>query len=317
MPLPALPALDISMDVSLPKGDPAHFISAVERLAPHQGVWVKGDGTRQPLSRVIAEEAVEGVARMYNTNRYLEKKAPRRGAVLKKIDKLKRHLDFVARELSGMDELVARIIYGEALRRSKQPDRLRIFEAADVQGLQKNGASQSAWGDRVARLSQTLGILAAELPSEWERQGYALKDKGCKQNHFTETEGTANWRLRTDALEIYNAFKPGKATGTAEGDLHHFVNEIFEYATGRETNDGIIRPLRDIVRPTREENQIHARNDEIFNELENMAPGKTIEFLTRAELKKMSELHAELDRNRARSAELSKVTWPHAPMSAL
>jgi len=141
-----------------------------------------------------------------------------------------------------------------------------------------------------------------------------VNDPGAKRNHFTELEGTAKWRLLTDALFAFERFRPGEATGTEEGDLHQFVNEVYEYATGKEPNDGLLRPLRDLIRPTREQDALEKRNDEILKELEALAVGKTIDLMSQAELKRNCELHKEFRCNSNRIAELTKITWPHSPL---
>ena len=314
MQFSGLPAVKIPMRVSRPKGSRTRFDAAVARLAPYQGTWTKSDRTRQKLSRQLAEDMVEGIARRYNTNVYLEGTAPRSSAVIKKLRKLKRRSDALARELREVTELNARIVCHEARIRSGTRSRATIFEAADISGLIPDGRRASSWDRRVSSLSKALEILSKEVPVQWERQGRAVMDKGAKRNHYTESEGTAKWRLLTDGLYVYGIFKPGQATGTEENDLHQFVNEIFEYAVGKEPKNGLLRPLRDLIKPTREENHICARNDELREELDKLAPGKTIDLMSEEELKKCSQIHQELHRNFERQAELSRITWPHAPL---
>jgi hypothetical protein len=313
MPLPKLPALNIPERVSLPKGSREHREAAVARLAPHQGIWIRDDGTRQKLSLKFAVQCVEGIARMYNTNLYLERHSPRSSAVLKQIDRIKSRTDGLAQELNQLTYLTARIIYGETEARSRKPARAALFEAADIAGIVPSGRTQSAWTRRLSALSKTLQILAQELPQDWERRGLSVQDKGAKRTHFTELEGTAKWRLLTDSFHVYEGFKPGEGTGTEEGDLHHFVNEIFEYATGKEPKDGLLRPLRDLLKPTREQDALNRRNQEILDELEAIAPGKTIDLMSEAELERSNELHKELSRNFKRRAELTRITWRHTP----
>src|SRR4029079_14622334 len=96
--------------------------------------------------------------------------------------------------------LSARVIYGEALARCKRSkSRERLFEAANLFGLMAEGRSTSPWSRQVSALTTALGLLSVELPTDWEKRGYAVKDKGSKRNHFTETEGTAKRRFLTDA----------------------------------------------------------------------------------------------------------------------
>lgn len=314
MSLPPLPLLNVPANVSRPKGSRVLFEGAVARLAPYKGERVLANGMRKKMSESIARKSVEGIARMYNTNKYLEKQSPRSAAVILKIKNWKRRSESLLRELKGTNPITARLIYGEARRRSTRPQTAKLFSAANVAGLLSEGRTPPAWHLRVSSLVKILDVLERGLPKEWEREGHAIRDKGGKRSHFIESEGTAIWRLGTDALEMFNVFKSGEATGTEEGDFHQFVNEIFEYATGREANDGIFRTLRHLIKPTREEHEIERRNDEILKELESMAPGKTIEYFTEEQLKRHAELHAELHENFDRRAELSKITWPHAPL---
>lgn len=306
-PPPRLPKLKIPAEVSRPKGSSKFFEKALKRLTPYTGTWTSSKGRKYSLSEQWARREIESVARVYNTNRYFEDNAPRSPAIFKKLQKLKVCVAKLQKELEGIDYLTSRVIVGEASISSQQHEGSE-FDFSEMRGFLVDDSGSSAWCERVTRLNACLAVMVKDIPCRWAGAGRDIRDKGAKRNHFIETAGTAKQQLLRDTLHIYRTFKPGQDSGTEGSDLHQFIDEIIEYATGKQPSEGIIRPLRDLLTATREEDRLGARIDELFETLDRY---KEIASLSKQEKRARTLHEKELLRCFMKLRELTWITWPH------
>jgi len=296
--------------VSAPRGSKHFLANAVQRLAPHEGIWIKDDGTKQQLSKDLAIELLHSVARRYNTNSYLASRADRFSAIVRKLKAIEKHADRLAQELRDLKDVTATVIFNAAELSRTTKTSNKIIDQADMAAIVPRGRRSSAWARRASSLSRTTLLVRELLERDRRGGGKGNKDKGGNVNHFTEDQGTPYWALFTDAIYIYEGFKPGKATGTEHGDLHLFVDELLEYATGREPKS-TIRPLRKLLVATREQERRHARSQAINAELEEMLVKTDSD--PNPDLTRFVQLSEEFRENEKAYAALTSKTWPHRP----
>src|SRR3954447_26250426 len=125
-----LRAIRVPKGVSEPRGSRERLTAAVRRLAPHKGVWIKDDGSKQILSEELAIELLDSLARRYNTNTYLTAHAERYSSIDRRLKKLATHAAVLANDLSDLGELTATVIFNEALRSCRSKARSKIIERA-------------------------------------------------------------------------------------------------------------------------------------------------------------------------------------------
>jgi hypothetical protein len=59
-------------------------------------------------------------------------------------------------------------------------------------------------------------------------------DKGGRKNVFGKMFGSPRELLAREGLSLFDLFSEKKGTGYDGGPFHQFLNDVFEYATGRD-----------------------------------------------------------------------------------
>jgi hypothetical protein len=224
---------ECSDEVKKPK-KPGHLPVAVDRLGPFEfrtetearrhGLLVQlPDGEPRGCSRELAKELVNDVAWRFNTEQHLARHAPRFAHVLRRYEVIRDKAFELADALEALDD-IGRF---ELLRNSLKSESKSLLEDpahglyAEWIGQLRNRALY------VERVRQTL------INRRKEKNREAV-DRGGNTNLWKEYQGAPTWGLVCDALTVFNLFKFGKATTYAAGAFQQFVNDVFEFATGRQ-----------------------------------------------------------------------------------
>jgi hypothetical protein len=191
---------------------------------------------------------------------------------------------------------------------------------ANIEGLPRPvpqyGGRSSQWLQQLESLSYYIKEKLEVATHSRSAEGRGPSDTGGNTNLWKETFGPAAWSLVTDALRLFDIFKPGQATGTEGGSFHNFVLAIYEYATGKEgeehakVNDWI----KKIVKPTRLDRALEIEEDRL--RAEEIAIFKGRGPLTEAQNNRLGEIALRLNEIHKQRVELWKDTWPDCTCKA-
>jgi hypothetical protein len=231
-------------------------------------------GTRLGISRELALELIEDIARRFNEEMFLCRDAPRLKDVVNNLIELQQMAAAFAAKLSSLDDLTRHVLAEAAKGQEKKLQQL--MTEADVASLPAPEADERdpcAWVTRLDAISSYFDAARGCFQQQREKQGRQLKDVGGNTNLWKEEAGSPRWGLVYDALQIYEMFHPEKAKATVGGKFHEFVLQLFEYTTGREGADHakIDDWVKKLVKVHRDEKQLRLRQLALDAECEEIA----------------------------------------------
>jgi hypothetical protein len=296
------------------------FAHQTQAEALKHGAYFEHNGQRLGISRALASELVEDVARRFNTEKYLERGAPRFKHVMERLNEKKRLVDALIAHMESDDDITRHELQNVGTGTEHQEQFRALMEAADVKALPRvstdETASGTSWVDRLKSLSSYIDTTSINLVVWRRRQNLSEVDKGGNTNLWKETIGIPRWGLVNDAISIYEMFKPGKATGTESGPFHRFILDLFEYATGREGTDHakVEDWIKDLVPAHREDKRAAKKEAKLDAEIDEII-FRDPESRTESDLKRVAELKMAVDEIRHKREEYWQIMWPHVRLS--
>jgi hypothetical protein len=226
---------------------------AVEKLGPlrHKlqedaelrGPW-QGLNGRLALSEELAYQQVWSLATNYNRQQRLDRNAPRPRDVMNQLSKLETLAGELARFLPLLDDLTRHRLQtaGTGINSFCTDFHSPLFDEADIIGLpvptrENDPETPSRWVRRLEALSEYANFAQRMFLRSKDIDSPELLDRGGNTNLYKALYGSAQWALVNGGWQIYELFKPGKATGTEGGAFHLFLLDVFEYATGLEPEE--------------------------------------------------------------------------------
>lgn len=312
-------------EFSRPK-KPSYLAVAVEQLGPfahetkaqalEHEAYFEHRGQRFGISRELALEFLDDTARRFNTEEYLACAAPRFKYVVERLKETQRLADELAGHLDSLDDITRHELQHAGTNTEHQRQFRALMEAADANGLPRASTdktgSAASWVDRLRRLSSYAEVTSVNLVCWRGQRNLSEIDKGGNTNLWNETIGIPRWGLVNDAIQIYETFKPGEATGTESGPFHQFILALFEYATGREGNKHakVEDWLKKLVPAHRKDKRAEAKEAKLdveWNEIIVRDPELRIE----SNRERIIEIEAALGKSQRDREALWQIMWPH------
>jgi hypothetical protein len=284
-------------------------------VAIREGHFIELHGSKQGISEELARELIEYAAIEFNRGEYLHPNAPRWSDLVETLEGLAASTDAFRQTIESLDYFALSLLH-----RVPEWDEPLSRQAitAKVDGLPQPligaQAKRCLWAEQLEALSSYINA-RLQRAKHWRlKHGYKVRDKGGNGNLWWEEFGPPRWGLVSDALVIFEIFKPGEATGTVGGSFHQFVLTIFEFATGMSSEEedvkGIDTLVKDLMRPSREDRLLEAESDKLVaEELAITESGKgPFTEAQNVRLNQIDRRRGEIARQRK---ELWKATWPH------
>jgi hypothetical protein len=304
--------LDCPDDVRKPN-KPSHLRTAVDRLGPfkfetqaearrHGHLVMLGD-QECGISKELAQELVKDIACRFNVEEHLARGAPRFAHVLDRLTVIRDMAVALADELDLLDD----ISRYELLRGNLNAEAGPLMRASRAHNLYLE------WISQLRKRSMYIERVQRFMVERRKREKREPIDRGGNTNMWKEQQGAPRWGLVNDAIQIFELFKAGEATGTERGNFHEFVNDVFEYATGREGTthakvESWVKILVKAHREARKLQSVYARHDAEWNSLTDRDPMRT-SIDTEKRLLEIVRNEMKLDQ---RQWELWQAMWPHA-----
>ncbi len=284
-------------------------------------------------SEELARERIEQAARDYNASAYFRSKAPR-------FSDLERELDSLADQARSMKEAIASCGFFAlmALRKAREngPKWIEFSVKANIEGLPSGLAdpsrTNSAWLGQLEAFERFAKATLRKEQNLRATNGRGRRDKGGNTNLWIEYFGSPERNLVSDALALFDHFKPGQATGTDGGLFHQFVLAIYEYATGQEGEDRstLYRWVKDLVQPSREDRALEQKQCELFEQgfdamhkllfqrlLRDVEAPQASPSLISQQEELVRTIHSQLEEAFCRRGELSKRIRPDLRLGTL
>jgi len=314
-----------SEEVCRPK-KPSYLRIAATHLGPFQyetkaeamAQNAKTESAEDPsdISRELALEMIEGVARDFNRDQYRVPSAPRFKHVSENLMEIGRMADAFAARLEMLDD-ITRHEFQSAGTGGRPPQYLEpLMREADVRALprlstDKDSSADGSWVRRLKSLADYAKVTVDNATNRRAKAYRDVHDKGGNTNVWKESHGSPSWALVGDCIYVYELFKPGIATGTIGGPFHEFVLAVFEYATGREGNehakveDWIRKLVKPVLLHRRKRAEVAALTAE-WDEIVFRNP-----TLREEHLKRIDTILIKLDQLSREQEELWQKTFPH------
>lgn len=300
-----------------PKGAETWLESAVDQLGPFE-LNQEREGEDLPNTRELASSFVHDIAKDFNKQRFLARRAPRFKNVNARLENISRAAQRLEQALLSSDDWTRLELKhaGRILDTEAEFEELKVLAA--VEELPKADVDPSfkppgQWVTRLGALAKYCDAVRRDLAAHRQKTGRSPIDLGGNTNAYKEIIGPPLWAFVSSALAVYERFKPDQATGTIGGPFHCFVLNIFEYATGKDSSkfykvDSCIKQLTKAVREDRalrlEQYQARSEFDALLLDRKSSSEEKRL-----ARLDALHERDIELSRRRHK---LRRKIWPHA-----
>jgi hypothetical protein len=198
------------------------------------------------------QDDVYEIAVIYNSHRLAAAAAPRPNIPRERLAAVAKKADELRELISGLGD-IERVLYELAGQIKEVPRGL--YKQAKAEWLPVSSAvsrpvSESKW---IAQL-RGLADLSREVLAVYDRK--FGPDVGGRTNVHKKLFQSPEEVLVKHAWYLFERYKPGQATTTEGGPFHRFVQQIYEYATGKGADeDGaptlstkikqMLKPLRD------------------------------------------------------------------------
>jgi hypothetical protein len=286
--------------------------------AIHDGlIWEEG-GEKFGISEELARRLIRQAAEDFNRSEYLSLDAPRFSHLTQMLNRLVEAVDALREEMEALDFFALHLLH-HVPEYDTRWGALAI--GANIEGLPRPvpryGERSSQWLQQLESLSHYTKEKLEVATRSRSAEGRDASDKGGNTNLWKETFGPAAWSLVTDALKLFDIFKPGQATGTEGAPFHSFVLAIYEYATGKEgeehakVNDWI----KKLVKPSRLDRALEVEQGNLI--AEEIAIFKGRAPLTKTQHNRLSEIDQRLNEIHNQRIDLWKATWPHVRLGDL
>jgi hypothetical protein len=237
-----------------PKGDPECATRAIEYLRP----FSDASGT---CSEAEVRGRVEELARTFNYHLLAERGAPRVSDVVEQLETAQRMAIEFEKYLRSLDDFSVYILRTAAM---DQPGFSKFLGTNDHNDPFQTRGNVNKLGASLREFANHTEITLAIFENRFR------PDVGGNTNLYKKMIGNARMNFVQQGLLLFERFKPGKATGYADGKLHLFLMEVFEYATGQEpeTNSKLLSVLKVFAKAFRSRRKAEAHYEKLFDERE-------------------------------------------------
>jgi hypothetical protein len=303
------------------------FTRRSEAAAIRDGLVLESNGKTFGISEELARKRIEQAATEFNRSEYLSRNAPRFSHLARTLEELIAAADALREKINDLGFFELRLLHHIPDSDSRWAE---YAIKAKIEGLPlaypKTSTEPCLWVEQLESLSRYVKAKVRKERQSRRVGGRSDTDKGGNTNFWKEVFGTPVWNLVSDALMLFEIFKPGQAAGTEGGPFHQFVLAIFEFATGKQGEDhaNLYDWIKKLVKPSRLDRELETEQRQLIDE-------EIAIFDTRVFDNSNDAISAPTDQQNARIREISlrleeihrrrwalwKLTWPHVRLGDL
>jgi hypothetical protein len=228
-----------------PKGKIIHLMKAKEILAHFRQKGL--GGPNHEFSEEFVKSEIVGIARIYRGHQIQAATAPRVNVPRESFAAMAKTANELRELISNMGD-VERIMFAGADVPRKLYLQARVGWLPQSLAMQRPD-SESKWLSQLAAFAE----LSLKLLATYNQE--VGPDVGGRTNVHTQSFNSPEYVLIGYAWSLFEKHKPGQATGGETGEFHQFVQEIYEYATGKGANEvgapALINKIKEMLKPLR------------------------------------------------------------------
>jgi hypothetical protein len=290
------------LDAALPVGQFAQFERAVDCLAPITTLHREfAHQFRVCVCVRCASDGIQKLAVDYNSNRLLNKEAPRVKHVIHQAEVVRRSADQLLKAVLALDDYSRQAfqqhgksnavcdlpLYAGYFRSDPDPD--------------PGPDSDCLWVSNLLDLIDAAGRVSDNVKRSRGVNQHERADKGGRTNLFKEEHGSPDRNLVWAGWHLYEQFKPDQAKGTEHGPFHEFLKLVVRYATGKNSSPSLGPWIKVLASPLRQRYEILRRYFAAEDELKSFERTPSEEGASA----RREHLHRQ---SQAASQELEKIT---------
>src|ERR1700688_2956372 len=180
----------------------------------------------------FAELRIMEIARSYNWHRLLSAQSPRSKVVKKSLDDLVEGTAILFRAIHGLDDFCRFTFEASA----DHPNFSKLHKKGNAKWLPSSSFTGSS--DRSSRW--LIQVNALHQLARQHRDLMELitgNDRGGKTNLHKDIHVSPDYQLVNQGWHLFDLFKPGQAKGTINNDFVIFLQNVYEFATGKGANE--------------------------------------------------------------------------------
>jgi hypothetical protein len=218
----------LAQDDVEPRGSAEALGAAKKCLGPFDGRKFGSEADDEQF----AEQRIVEIARSYNWHRLLNAQSPRSKVVKKSLDDLIEGTAVAFRAIIGLDDFSRFMLEASADHRNFST----LHAKAKAKWLPSCSFDGSS--DRASRWLIQLNALG-----QLARQHRALievvagGDRGGKTSLYKNVFISPEYQLVEQGWYLFDLFKPGQAKGSLNNNFSIFLQDVYEFATGKGANE--------------------------------------------------------------------------------
>jgi hypothetical protein len=272
------------------KGDIVHLAEAKRFLAPFSQKTLGGPPNE--LSEEFAEAQIKDIAAIYNSHRTQVATAPRSNVPRDRLAELAKKADELHELISSMGDIERAMYEGADVPRE-------LYSQAKVDWLPRSSVmprpdSESKWLVQLAAFAE----LSRKLLAFYNQS--VGPDVGGRTNAHNQLHNSPEYVLIQYGWKLFEKHKPGQSTSSETGAFHLFLQQIYEYATGKGADEvgapALIPKIKQMIKPLREYER-YIENVQLADKLEARFLKRLKKGASYAELKAIiSELKGTIEK---------------------
>lgn len=281
------------------------------------------------LTRSQASEIIQQIADKYLQSLDQERQSPRLAKVVDEILQLAKAAKRLREQIADLSNEARSVLspawtYFDARARRFNRTIYQVYDRAEGQDLDlpARGRNSSTWQARLIALEQLARLTTDAFTSLYGSGDSTRPDRGGNTNYHKLMNGTAKRNLVRACWHLFEACKPGEATGTIESKndsrnaFYRFVCAVYGCATGEDADLSGTSLTRFVTAVAGHQIRFHATLEEKFeirrriNELDPRSEHFAPEIARSAPLDLMESLRAK---EKLLEQELQKLDFRRKP----
>jgi hypothetical protein len=221
------------------------------------------------------EQNIRDVAAEFNARRLLIEGAPRKKTVADNMRRVRDGARFFAETLVALDDYSRDRLLIPSKFLEYDDSRSRLYKRAQGMDLPKPETAETAASD--GPLVEQLRALAEYVDRRleeftgWDEEEGVSFDRGGNTNLMRERFGPPTWHIVKSCWYFFENCRPGEATASDTGPFLHFVNCVYEYATGEiEENSTLLNWIKKLARLLRHHDKLLQKLGPLEVELDDL-----------------------------------------------
>jgi hypothetical protein len=271
--------------------------------ADRLGPWTAMNG-RMAVSEELAIEKINNLVAGYLQQLERSKGAPRLKDAVQNFEALHMLAGLLAATLEDLDDFTRSYLHnaGSGIAMYMEFTTPPMAKAAKIAGLPKSGEEEprdraESWVAQLRALQEYIEFSSRNLAVSKGIADLSRPDKGGSTDLYKHLYGTPQWNLVTGGRFVFEMFKPRQAKGTEGGAFHLFLQDIFEFATGKDPEeDGTLLPFLKSV-------------PAVYRRMDELSAVESALIREQHQLRRQRQSREELDRRSAEICERQRAIY--------